>query len=166
MRSTIIPAQITTVEDKIAGSLTFTQIMLFMLPVIWFGAVYVLISPTMHMSLIKAPLVTVVTVFSLLLALRVKGKLVLEWLTLIATFNICPKYYVFNKNSSYQRSIDLPVLEKKKHLAHAPRILKKANAIASPSISLTDLMAFEKMAPAQNANFSFTKKGGFHVVPE
>jgi hypothetical protein len=34
MRTRVIPAQITTVEDRIAGNLNLTQILLLMIPVI------------------------------------------------------------------------------------------------------------------------------------
>ena len=40
MRTTVIPAQITTVEDKIAGSLNLTQILILMIPVFWATIVY------------------------------------------------------------------------------------------------------------------------------
>jgi len=57
MRTTIIPAQITTIEDKIAGSLNFSQILLLMAPVLWGTLVYTLFSPVMKIAPYKIGLV-------------------------------------------------------------------------------------------------------------
>lgn len=46
MKTTVVPAQITTVEDKIAGSLTFTQIIMLVIPLLTSTAIYVLILPS------------------------------------------------------------------------------------------------------------------------
>lgn len=43
MRSTVIPAQVTTVEDTIAGNLTITQIMLLIAPVLLSTAIYAVV---------------------------------------------------------------------------------------------------------------------------
>ena len=50
MRTTIIPAQITTVEDKIAGSLNMTQTLIMMFPVLWTALVYILLFPSMKLT--------------------------------------------------------------------------------------------------------------------
>ena len=43
MRSTVIPAQITTVEDKIAGNFNLVQILLMMAPVLIATLLYTII---------------------------------------------------------------------------------------------------------------------------
>ena len=109
MRTTVIPAQITTVEDKIAGSLNLTQLMLLMVPVFWTTIVYTLFTPMMHVVWYKLPLVLVVLIISLSLAIRINGVVVFNWLFVILNYKLRPKLYVFNKNDSYLKEIDLPV---------------------------------------------------------
>ena len=98
MRSKPIPAQITTVEDKIAGNLNLTQIMLLMVPVFFTTAAYAVFPPTMQLAIYKIPLVLVVLVLSLILSMRIKGKVVLNWLVILLRYNTRPRYYLFNKN--------------------------------------------------------------------
>ena len=62
MRTTIIPAQITTVEDKIAGSLNMTQILILMFPVLWTAIVYLILYPAMKLTLYKLPAISVVAI--------------------------------------------------------------------------------------------------------
>jgi len=69
-----IPAQITTVEDKIVGNLSLTQMILLMIPIFWFMLVYTLFYPFMQYSWYKLPIFLIIAVFSLILAIRVKKK--------------------------------------------------------------------------------------------
>jgi hypothetical protein len=114
MRTRVIPAQITTVEDKVAGNLNFTQIILFIVPIFWSSLVYVTFSPSMALNLYKLALVFVVSIFCFILAIRIKGRIILHWLTILLRFNLRPKYYVFDKNDAFLRRIDLKVFENKR----------------------------------------------------
>src|SRR3989344_8530921 len=98
MRSQPIPAQITTVEDKIAGNLNLTQIILLMVPVFFTTAAYAVFPPQMHLAVYKFPLVLIVLFVSLILSMRIKGKVVLNWLVILIQYNVRPRYYLFNKN--------------------------------------------------------------------
>jgi hypothetical protein len=108
MRTTVIPAQITTVEDKIAGSLSMTQILILITPVLWATLLYVVLIPQMKLSAYKLTLILITSVICIVLALRIKGKVVLEWISILLKYQIRPKYYLFNKNSLCQRQIDIP----------------------------------------------------------
>ena len=167
MRTRIIPAQITTVEDKIAGSLNLTQILLLMVPIFWTTIVFVIFPAKLHLSLYKFPLVLVVLVVFLLLSARIKGKVVFDWLFIFARYNTRAKYYVFNKNDSYQREISLPVIEKRQS-----KLLKKAKNFARRQATLTtqqlrtrDLVKLEQMLSDPKTVFSLKSdtKGGIHV---
>ena len=83
MKTTIIPAQITTVEDKIAGNLNLTQIIILMIPVLWTAFVYVGLPPATKLSLYKLPLILLVVFVCMTLALRIKGKVVYNWLFIL-----------------------------------------------------------------------------------
>jgi len=110
MRTTIIPAQITTVEDKIAGSLNMTQILIMMFPVLWTALVYILLFPSMKLTSFKLVLIIFATATSGILALRIKDKIVAEWLGVLLKYRLRPKYYLFNKNDLTNRTLDIPEL--------------------------------------------------------
>jgi hypothetical protein len=165
MRSQPIPAQITTVEDKIAGNLNLTQIMLLMVPVFFTTAAYAMFPPRMHLAIYKFPLVLIVLIVSLILSMRIKGKVVLNWLVILLRYNLRPRYYLFNKNDAYLRTLDLPVFDKKprKLFKKAPAKLEKRAPI--PAFALSDLAKLQNVIT--NPKYSFVlkagKKGGFNV---
>lgn len=110
MRTTIIPAQITTVEDKIAGSLNMTQILILMAPIFWTAIIYILLVPSMKLTSLKLLLIIISTATSGILALRIKDKIVAEWLGVLFKYRARPKYYLFNKNDLTNRTLDIPDL--------------------------------------------------------
>ena len=50
MKTQVIPAQITTVEDKIVGSLTFSQLLLLLTPVALVALIYAFMPPLMELA--------------------------------------------------------------------------------------------------------------------
>ena len=165
MRSQPIPAQITTVEDKIAGNLNLTQIMLLMVPVFFTTAAYAVFPPRMHLATYKFPLVLIVLVISLTLSLRIKGKVVLNWLVILLTYNLRPRYYLFNKNDVHLRTLDLPVFEKRQRKLFKKAPAKLENKTPIPSFALKDLVRLQNLI--NNPKYSFilkaAKKGGLNV---
>lgn len=105
MKTTVVPAQITTVEDKIAGSLNFIQIMLLIASLIIGAAIYGVVPPRIHLTTIK--LILIAFEFSVLggMAIRIKGKILAEWLIVILRFRLRPRIYVFTKNDLFARNI-------------------------------------------------------------
>lgn len=165
MRTTVIPAQITTVEDKIAGSLNLTQILILMVPIFWTTIVYVMFPPTMKLLWYKLPIVLIVLFISLTLSLRIKGKVVFNWLFVLLRYNLRPKYYLFNKNDTYLRTIDLPVFEKKPIKLFSKSQVKKEVQKVIPQSTLNDLAKLESFIKDPNYSLSFKagKKGGLYV---
>ena len=167
MRTTVIPAQITTVEDKIAGSLNLTQILILMIPIFWTTIVYTLFFPTMRLALYKFPLILIVLFACLLLSLRVKGKVVLNWLIILLTYNLRPRYYLSNKNDSYLRTLDLPISQKKplRLLKRTTRDEAKQNV---PKFSLREFIKFDNLIgnPKYTISYKSGRKGGINVAFE
>jgi hypothetical protein len=159
MKTTIIPAQITTVEDKIAGNLSLTQIIILMLPVFWAGIVYILLVPRMAFAWYKVIMIIPVLLISFILSLRIEDKLVINWLILLLRYNARPKYYVFNKNDTFLRTVDLPVLPKKAAKSVNGARVKTAS---NPYCGIKEQIAFEK--DKENITFRVNGKGGFNVV--
>lgn len=152
MRTTVIPAQVTTVEDTIAGNLTLTQIILFILPVLFSTAIYAVLPVRMAFTAYKIPLIILVSLTFILLALRIKGRLVLNWITLLATYSLRPHLYVFNKNTLYFRELVVPKVKQKKAV-----FIKKAKpAIEIPEQPEID---YESLLRNTDVNIRFTRKG-------
>ncbi|MDO8658747.1 MAG: hypothetical protein Q7K55_08450 [Candidatus Levybacteria bacterium] len=168
MRTTVIPAQITTVEDKIAGSLNLTQIMILMIPVFWTTIVYAIFPAPMQLTLYKLPLVFIVLILCLILSLRIKGKVVLNWLAVLFKYNLRPKYYVFNKNDVYLRDICLPEIEKRSIHLFQKAPAKKEIQIKASIFGIKELMSLR--AFINNPNYSLSlkpdSKGGLYVALE
>ena len=166
MRTTVIPAQITTVEDKIAGSLNLTQILILMVPLFWSAIVYILFLPAMKLAWYKLPLVLVVLFICLILSMRIKDKVVLNWLMVLLSYNLRPKYYLFNKNEGYLRNLDLPVFEKKPLRFFKRSPVKKEVQSKLPNIGTGDLIRLESLISDSRYSLIFKtgRKGGMNVA--
>ncbi len=164
MRTTVIPAQITTVEDKIAGNLSMTQIVILLVPIFFGTLVFAMLPPTMHLALYKLPPVIFVLFMSLILSLRIKGKVVASWLLVLLSYNTRAKYYVFNKNDTYLR--DIPEFERTPKKESIKTVVKKELAIPAKTFGIKELKELETFI--KNPNYSFSlkpgKKGGLYVV--
>lgn len=168
MKTIIIPAQITTVEDKIAGSLSFTQVVLLMLPVFWGATVYIMLPVPLHMNWYKDILIGVVLVSSLILAIRIKEKIIFEWVKILLRFNLRPKYYIFNKNDAYLRRMDLLQFKEVKKIIDKPASLPNTIEAKQSSLNLPDFVRFDSLINNKKINLSFRpqKKGGLNVAFE
>jgi hypothetical protein len=165
MRTTVIPAQITTVEDKIAGNLNLTQIFILMIPVFWTTIVYAIFPLRMRMEWYKLPLILTVLILCLILSLRIKGKVVLNWLIVLIRYNLRPKYYLFNKNDTYLRALDLPQIPKRPYkLPEFANFQIKSPFTASSirAIGRIKLRSFIKN-PKYTLSLKPNKKGGLYV---
>lgn len=143
MRTTIIPAQITTVEDKVAGSLNMTQVLILMTPILWTAIVYILLTPSMKLTSLKLVLIIISTTISGILALRIKDKIVAEWLGVLLKYRLRPKYWLYNKNDITNRTIDVPEIP---DIALVSRKLSKNNVSKHKTeINISDLVRFEQL---------------------
>lgn len=168
MRTTVIPAQITTVEDKIAGNLNLTQILILMVPIFWTTIVYAFLAPTLRLAWYKLPLILIVLFACLLLSLRIKGKVVINWFIIFLTYNIRPKYYLLNKNDSYLRTLDLPLFEKKSLRLITRKTVGSEGIKAIPKFSFREFIRFENLTgnPKYTISYKSGRKGGINVAFE
>jgi len=165
MRTRVIPAQITTVEDRIAGSLNLNQLFLLMIPVFWATIEFVILPPKLHVTLLKVVIALLIAGVCGILALRIKGKVIINWLIILLRYNLRPRWYVLNKNDAYLREMHLPVFEKRQS-----RLFRKKKAVAKDEkslqqIVLSDIIRLEQLIT--NPDFTFSvktnKKGGLNV---
>jgi len=153
MRTTIVPAQITTVEDRIAGSFTMAQILILMIPVLWTALVFTVLYPTTKIVPYKIGLILSVSLLCLTLALRIKGKIVAEWLQVLLRYQSRPGYYVFNKNDATNRIIDIPQLPIERKAAK--KISKQTAEPATDDVDVTDLIKLEHLIDTGKVAFHY-----------
>jgi hypothetical protein len=161
MKSTIVPAQITTVEDKIAGSLGLTQLLLLAAPAFIGTAVYILLPPMGKMSLLKIVAVALVALISGLLAIRIKGQILLFWVVILLRYNMRPRYHVNDKNDLYLREVDLPATKEVVETTVAEEPVKEP----LPALSVAEVVQLENLItnPKANVQFLTDKKGALRV---
>jgi len=151
MRSTVIPAQVTTVEDTIAGNLTLTQIILLIMPVLLSTAVYAVMPERLALTTYKIPLIIALFTIVVVLALRIKGRIVLNWLSVMAIYYFRPHIFVFNKNTVYSRDVVLPPTRKP--------ATAKAKVAVKVQEDRNDTFDYESLLRNPSINIRFTRKG-------
>lgn len=157
MRSTIIPAQITTVEDKIVGSLELSQVFLLSVPVFGGSGLFIFLPPFFNYAVYKIAIIICIGIICSLLAVRIKGKILLFWLIISLHYNIRPRYYVYNKNDSHMRNVAPHIKEKVAEEPKVQRVLSKR----LPKLSATELARIEELInnPQANLHFKTNRKG-------
>jgi hypothetical protein len=110
VKVTVVPAQITSVEDTIAGSLTLNQALLLITPILLSGLLFIFLPPLMHGSLYKYLLIIVISLLFVVLAIRVKGTLLIFWLIIRLRYNLRPRFFIYNKNDMHMRLLNTPDL--------------------------------------------------------
>lgn len=161
MRTTVVPAQITTVEDRIAGNFTFIQIVLLIIPLILGTAIYICVPEKMHFGIFKGILLGLQSVLFGGLAIRFRGRILADWLVIYLRFKMRPRKYVFIKNDLTSRQVekDLPVKEKANVLRKGKKILP------NPEVSISENMKADRLFknPKVSVSLKLAKKGGLDV---
>ncbi len=162
MKSTIVPAQITTVEDKVAGNLSLSQLLLLVAPAVIGTALYIILPPMGSMSLYKIVIMTLVALAFGLLAIRIKGRILLLWLVILLRYNLRPRYHVFDKNDPHLRKMESFVA---RSAAEQAETIKKAVAEPLPKLSVAEAVRLEGIIanPQTNLQFLADKKGTLRV---
>ncbi|XMB34280.1 PrgI family protein [Candidatus Saccharibacteria bacterium oral taxon 955] len=161
MKTTVVPAQVTTVEDRIIGKLGFSQIVLLMIPVFLSAGIFTLLPPVMNGALHKYVLMALSLITCGILSIRVKGKIIALWLVTVLRYNLRPKYYLFDKNTTAFRNEykntsreDEEVINQPAKKQQKPEKLDDISTIKTRQI-IDD--------PTADVRFETDKKGGLHV---
>lgn len=163
MKVTVVPAQITTVEDRIAGSLGLNQLLLLSVPIFGGSALYIILPPSLHSAIYKLAVIAILALASGILAIRIKGKILLLWLVVIWRYNLRPRYYLFNKNATAHRDQfdDSQLAETEPEADTEPvrhRSLSPLNL--ADTAHLLDILE----NPSANLTFKTNPKGGLYVL--
>jgi len=161
MKTTVVPAQITTVEDRIAGNLTLPQIVLLVISLVIGALIYAIVMPKMHLGTIKVTLIIIQFIFFGGLALRFNGKIDGEWLVIYLRFSSRPRRYVFTKNDITHREVIVENKTKAKSKQVQNNEIKKTDK----PLTLLEESHIGKIFNNDNLSISFkpSKKGGLDV---
>lgn len=159
MRTTIVPAQVTTVEDKITGNLSVLQLLLLTLPVFASGVLFIALPPFFGYAVYKIVILVCFVVLCAALAIRIKGKIILQWLILLLRFNLRPKYYIFDVNDTYLRPENKSVVTEQSVNEKSQPALTKQDLLLP--IQTADLVKAQSILsnPAARPSFEINKKG-------
>jgi len=166
MKLAIVPAQVTTVEDKVAGNLSLTQLILLAAPVFISGVLYGVLPKAFEPEVYKFILIALIMLSFGVMALRIRGVLVFEWIRLLARYNKRPHYYVFNKNDAYLRRLPEPT---RKEATPAVEVKAAHQQMPLPSFSTFERARFEELVTSSSTRLAFkrtNKKGNLHVTLE
>lgn len=108
MRVSIIPAQITTVEDLIAGNLSLLQVFLLAGALFISCMLFVVLPPFFHAAAYKLTVIVIIALLICVLAVRLRGKLLLLWCLVWVHYYLRPRYYLFDKRTIVGRVIAAP----------------------------------------------------------
>jgi len=160
MKVTVVPAQVTTVEDKITGNLSLSQIALFCVPVFGGSLLYAALPPSMGYMLYKLVIIGIVSLIALSLSIRIKGKIVLQWLVVLLRFHARPRLYLFTKNTTLHRE-DYPEVVRQTEAV----VTKEKKPISLPKLDPSQrAYLYTKLDdPIRRLKFETTKKGGLNV---
>ena len=164
MKTTVVPAQITTVEDRIAGNLTFIQIVLLIIALILSTASYAIIPPRMHLTALKLVLIAMQFAFFGGLAIRIKGKILADWLLVILRYTARPRMYVFTKNDLASRDVIDPIkaVKRKEVIEETEETKKAAHTTLGKEIDYHNIFDSSLMTVSVKPS----KKGGLDVSLE
>ena len=161
MKTTVVPAQITSVEDRIAGNFTFAQIFLMIVALIIGTVFYVVIPPKMHLGSFKLFLILFEFFIFIGLSIRINGKIVAEWLAVYSRYSKRPRRYVFTKNDEAGR--EQTVISRKQAIAAEEP--KKKTRTLPPVIPVGEEARINELLtnPSLTLSFELAKKGGIDV---
>lgn len=162
MKVTVVPAQVTTVEDRIIGNLGFSQMMLLIVPIFVAAALFAVLPPIMESSTYKFVIMGILALVCCILAIRIKGIILAFWIITILRYNLRPKYYLFDKNTTAHRE---QYDSRQNDASGATSTPENKKTIALPKLEFREAMKVYAAIdnPAAKLRFETTKKGGLHV---
>lgn len=162
MRTTVVPAQITTVEDRVAGNFTFIQIVLLVIPMVIGAIIYASFAPKLRINPLKISLIATEAMIFGILAIRWGGKIIADWLIIYLRYSARPRRYIFTKNDLIHRDI---VIEKEETVVITKSQDKEKVPNRSKLLSLKEQIKIDQLLgdEAMSISFKFSEKGGVDV---
>lgn len=139
-----------------------TQLMLLVTPIFAGAGIFVILPPFFNYAVYKVVVIVIIAAFFATLAIRIRGRIILQWLLVLVRYNLRPRYYLYNKNDTHMRDIPKPEAPQAAVKKAEP---KKTHKPALPRLSTAELVQVEQLITDPQANLRFTtdKKGGLRV---
>lgn len=163
MKVTVVPAQVTTVEDRVAGNLSFSQLILFAIPVFGGSLLFAILPPFMEAHLYKISIITIFAALCVMLAIRIKGKIVLLWLIVLMRYRLRPRIYTLSKNTIACREEYPTPSELTTRAKSAPALKEEKTPIPLLGDSEKAYLLATLNDPMERLAIELTKKGGLNV---
>jgi hypothetical protein len=164
MRTTIVPAQVTTVEDRIIGNMGGMQSALLIVATMCATAVYIFLPPFFSYDSYKLlPMLSIAAACGLL-AIRIRGRIIITWIVVIGRYMLRPKYYTYDKRSPHLRDIAVSTPTKKdvevaKDSEPLRNIVSPVNLTIHEAIAVGEFVA----NPQTNLHIKSDRKGRISV---
>jgi hypothetical protein len=161
MRVAIVPAQITTVEDKIFSNISVKQGMLLGTPVLVGFCEALMLQPYGRMVPYKIALSIVALVVCGILAIRIQDRIIWQWLTILTRYCMRPECIVYDKNTMYMRGGHIQQFDESEPKA----ITVKSVTKHTRRIPQQEFIRLEQLARDSRAKLRFEvdKKGELNV---
>ena len=161
MKTVIVPAQITTIEDIVVGSLTVPQLIMLAIPV-FACLVCVMLPPSFTVAVYKVCVVAGLCCVCWPLAIRWHNRLVARHLWIAWRYARRPGYYVCDKNTSTHDS--LPSRQNDSPPDIEPPTRPLAHPV--PPADIQDRIAYDVYAAntPNTPRYHISKKGKIHVT--
>lgn len=161
MKTAIVPAQVTTIEDRIAGNFTISQLMILMAGMGLATLIYLLTAPRYQFNPLKLIAITTVVALIAPLAIRIQGKIVADWLIILTRFWQRPHRYIFTKNDAASRSVPIAEAKSKPLEQKAVSPVRKL----TEQLSMHDQTSVDELLdnPGLAVRFVVAEKGGIDV---
>jgi len=164
MTAVAVPAQITTVEDKVFAGLTPLQLTLMAIPLCIGFLAYAALPPNFHMVVYKLAGVIFLELIGLIASLRIKDEVLLRLVVTRLHYNLRPRYYVYDKNDSYLRNIPQAVtLTPLTEVSGSTKTVKTDTA--RPKLDMAQVVKMEDIMADPRAKMRFVMgKEGTNVI--
>ena len=116
----------------------------------------------------KLTLSAIVFLLCLILSMRIKGIVVVNWLSILIRYHLRAKYYIYNKNESHLRTLYLPTIDKEIATKKKPAKATVKTQISPIAHRVKNLVNLENIMGSEEIDFRYRigKKGGLNVAFE
>ncbi len=163
MRVSVVPAQVTTVEDRIIGCLGFMQILILVSAILCGAGVFVVLPPMMGEAWYKYGIIAAVLTVGSILSIRVRGVILAHWVSIIVRYNQRPMYYVADKNTTAYRQRDKDKDDQARISARASPSTVSRHQSVHLDVSARAKARAVIDDPAAHIRIATDTKGGVHV---
>lgn len=166
MKTNVIPSQITTIEDRVLGSLTVSQALILGADALVVLILYPVLSLFLASLVYKLLILIPIASMGLSLSVRLRGMLLYSWLLLIAHYGMRPRYYAFQKQASRLENIPPQSSMSTTSMATPDDSTKTTRPTLCMPLGIDELIRLEHYLGLAGSReiYKFTKKGRPYVT--